>query len=345
MNNIFINFKNKIMSIITELIEAIKDNKKISIIIGAVVLIIIILLIIFGGKKANNLSGNLFNSGFSVSSGKTIYFLGYNNGMEDGIYKIKGKKKQKIADDYGYYLNIYGNHIFYIDSKDSNIVKLKTNGKDRKVLVENVDMKEITISGKYLYYFDDSYLYRINVNGENKKRILDKTLDYYQIVGNYIYYSYIDNGSYSISKVKIDGENNEKISEECGKSFWVNGNDIYYMYLNKKTENSSFMYELYKIGTNGKNKKKITEISDKLEPYTINFYNKMVYYTKRDDSGKIAIYKMDLKGKKETKVVDINGYATNINLHNDYVYYPDQNENGDIQIYRIKTNGKNKEGI
>ena len=57
------------------------------------------------------------------------------------------------------------------------------------------------------------------------------------------------------------------------------------------------------------------------------------------------ICKMDLKGKKETKVVDINGYTTSINIQDDWIYYPDQDDKGNVQMFRIKTNGSNKQSL
>ena len=96
---------------------------------------------------------------------------------------------------------------------------------------------------------------------------------------------------------------------------------------------------------NGKDKKKVADIGGNVDINTVNFNENAVYYTKEDENGDLAIYKLDLKGKNETKIVDIEGYSTNINLHDDWIYYPDEDENGDVQMFRIKTNGKDKQNL
>ena len=336
--------KHKTMLLLNKALNFFKARKKISISILLVLVLLIFAIIYKSNSKEENLSGNLNNLGFSVNFGKTTYCLGYKDGIADGIYKISGKNKTKISDDYGYYLNKSGNYIYYIDAIDNNIIRMKTNGKKKDIIVENVDTEIMTVVGDYIYYFDNSYFYRIKTNGENKKRISNKSLEMYQIVGKYIYYSYMDNGSYSIAKMKTDGENNQKIASECGKAFCVDGKHIYYICENNGNSNETF-YELYKMNKNGENKKQLAKIEGILDQSSINFYGNLVYYAKRDTEWKNAIYKIDLNGKNETKITDIVGYVTKINVNNNWIYYPDENNNNEVKIYRIKTNGTNKQEL
>lgn len=238
-------------------------------------------------------------------------------------------------------MNKSGKYIYYIDTREHNIVKIKDNGKGKEVIVEDVDNAAMTVVDNWIYYFDNSCLYRIKTNGENKKIISKKSIDSYQIEGNWIYYSYINDGKYVIAKMKADGEDITKIDLQAGKTFLVKGNNIYYICENNDTGN----YELYKMKTNGKNKKKIADITGSINEDIINFTEDAVYYAKRDENLNIAIYKMNLNGKSETKVVDIKGYITNINVHDNWIYYPDENDDGDVQMFRIKVNGENKEEL
>ncbi len=164
-------------------------------------------------------------------------------------------------------------------------------------------------------------------------------------MGNWIYYSYKNDGKYVIAKMKTDGEDNTRIDLETGKAFSVSGSYIYYIYESYNNENNEYYYELYRIKTNGNNKEKIIDISGNIDIDTVNFNENAVYYTKIDENENLGICKIDLKSKEETKIVDVQGYSTKINLQDNWIYYPDEDENGDVQMFRIKTNGEDKQNL
>ncbi len=92
----FISLKNKLISNFIDLknktIPFIKTYKAISIIaLIALVVVMALLIIIFDKKEIGNTSGNLNNLGFSVDKGGWVYYLGYNQGVSDGIYRVKRK--------------------------------------------------------------------------------------------------------------------------------------------------------------------------------------------------------------------------------------------------------------
>ena len=345
MKEKLLNLKNKLVSFFMKIGSLVKTNKIVLISIVAIALLLIIAIIVLGStKKIDNTIGNLKNLGFSASNGKDIFYVGYKQGATDGIYKIQGKNKVKISDDYGYYLNLVGNDIYYIDAIDNNIMKMATNGKDKQIIIENVDVALMTVKNGYIYYFDNSYFYRVKTNGENKQRISNKTLDNYQIIENAIYYSYLEDGNYSIYKMDLDGENNKKIQTECGKEFCVISKSIYYIY--EKNESSITTHELYKMSTKGENKNKLADISGLLDLSTINFSRNGIYYAKRDGIRGLGIYKLELNGKSETKIIDVKGYSTKINVNGNSIYYPDTDESGILQVFTINKNGKgNKETL
>lgn len=352
MKYIIINLKNKIVSLFenikNRIMPFIMKNKLIASAIAVVLLVVILVAIISCSTKGTeNTIGNLNNLGFSVKSGNWIYYLGYNEGNADGIYRVKenGNKKEKVSDSYGYYLNESGSYIYYLDSQESNLVKIKKNGEDKEVIVTDVDYARITVSDNWIYYFKNSSLYRIKTNGENKQKISNKSIENYQVVGNWIYYSYYNDGEYIISKMKTNGEDINKIDSKAGKVFFVDGKTIYYINQEYNKESLTNTYKLYKIGTNGKNKEKIIDINGKVDVDTINFDGKYIYYAKINEENEFGIYKIKINGKNESKIVSIEGYSTSINIHQNWIYYPDQNDDGEIEIYRIKTNGKDKQSL
>lgn len=330
-----IDVKNKMQPLILK-------NKKLSIIVLTAVIIVVLAILVMPTKKEiGNTNGNLENSGFSVTAGKWVYYFGYNQGSSDGIYKIKGNKKEKISEDYGMYLNKVGKYIYYLDAKEDSIVRIKENGKNKEVIIKNVDKSLVTVTNNWIYYFDNSCLYRVNTEGENKKILSKKFIENYQVVDDWIYYSYINDGHYVMAKMKTDGDKASKINTEAGKSFFIMDKEIYYIYENYEEEK----YELYKMKTNGKNKKKIADINNTIDLSIVNFTENDVYYVKKNEDLELAIYKMDLKGKKETKIVDVKGYTTSINIQGDWIYYPDQDDNGNVQMFKIKTNGDKKQSL
>lgn len=341
--NLWINIKNLIKKFV-------KENKKLDIIsIVALIVIIACAIIISNKTELGNTSGNLNNSGFSIEKGGWVYYLGLKDSNTDGIYRIKSNsdKKEKVSSDYGLYLNEADNFIYYLErnSGNYNIVKMKTNGEYKETVIKDVDTAKVTVAKNWIYYFKDSNFYRAKTNGEEKQILSKKSIENYEVVKNWIYYSYINDGKYVIAKMKTDGDNVTKIDIDSSNVFFLENNNIYYIYESYSENNQQYNYELYKVKTNGKNKEKIADIGTNVQLESINFDGNKIYYTKTDDNGKLAIYTIKLNGKDEKKIVEIKGFSTLLNIHDEWIYYTDLNENSDSEMFRIKTNGKNKQSL
>ncbi len=337
--------KEKIVKLKNKFIELIKKNKILSIIIAALILIILVVIIVVCTRtQEGNTTGNLINLGFSVQKGGWTYYLGFSDSTNDGIYKINssGNKKEKISDDYGLYLNKSGNYLYYIDlnSDEYNIVRIKTNGEDKQIVEQDVDLAKVSVIDNWIYYFKDNKLYKVKTDGSDKQILLDRSITNYQIEGEWIYYSYRSNGKYIIAKT--DGEDTQRIDSDASSTFFVDGKNIYYIYENYNTDDDTYSYELYKVETDGENKEKIADISGQVDTLGVNFDGKYLYYTKTDEEDNVAIYKIRINGEEETKITDISTYSTNININNGWIYYTDINDDGDSDIFRIKTNGEDK---
>lgn len=333
-------FKNKMLTLISK-------NKVLSIAIISIIAILFVIIISISCKSnVGNTSGNLYNNGFSVEHNGILYYSEY-DGLLNGIYKVKGNKKTKISDDRGIYLNISGNNIYYMDLNNSNIVKMKLNGKNKKVIVKNVDLTKITLVDDWIYYFEQSSLYKIKTNGKGKKKLSTKLMKNYEIVGNWIYYSYMDDGKYVIAKVKTNGKSNKIVSEDVGKAFFLVGNNIYYIYEDYDFNNFEYKYQLYRMKQNGKNKSKVTDFNGEVEVDTINLNGNEIYYAKSNEEEKLGIYKIKLNGKNETKIADLNLHFTKLNLHDKWIYYMnvENSQEMKIQTYRIRTNGKDEQTL
>ena len=325
-----------------------KTNKNIWIITAIVIALLILTIILASNKsKIGNTSGNLTNLGFTVEEDGWVYYLGIKNDNSDGIYKMKenGKKKQKISDNSGMYLNKSSNFIYYLDTENYDIKRMKINGKDIETVVKDVDMDKITVIDNWIYYYKDSKFYREKTNGEDKQILSNKSIINYQIDEKWIYYSYVENKKYIIAKMKTNGENNEIIGDDLSKTFFVIKDKIYYVYENYDENEMEYNYEFYTIKSNGKDKKMIVNLGKDIDPDSINIDKNRIFYVKENDEGIKSIYSIGFNGKDERKIVDLNGTTTLININNGWIYYTDSNENMDSQMYRIRFDGKNKQDI
>lgn len=344
IKDFLVNLKNKIKKFIVE-------NKKLSITVGVILLLIITanIIVICNKTKIGNTSGNLTNSGFSVVKEGWVYYLGLNESNTDGIYKIKlnGNKKEKVSSDYGLYLNKSGEFLYYLDVTDGkyNIAKMKTNGENKEIFVEDVDNAKITIVDNWIYYFKKSNFYRAKINGEEKQILSKKAIENYEVSGTWIYYSYINDGKNVIEKMKTNGEDITKIDTDSSAVFFLDRNNIYYIYEHYNENEYEPVFELYKVKTNGKDKEKISDIGKNVYLENVNFDGDKIYYAKLNENNVLAIYSLTKNGKEESKIVDIQGNSTIINIHDGWIYYTDINDNGDSQLFRIKTNGKNKQSL
>lgn len=292
-----------------------------------------------------NTNSNLNNLGFVVKNNGWTYYVGYAQGQTDGIYKTKGNKNKKIIDDYSLYLNKSGKYIYYLDVKGEDIVRIKTNGENKEIIVEDVDLEKFIIKNNWIYYFDEAKLYKIKTNGKQKQIILEKSIENYEIDGDWIYYSYKNDGKHVISKIRTNGEENTKIDNDVGKTFFIKGNYIYYIYENYNYENYEYNYELYKVKTNGKNKQKVTDMPKDIYVDSINFNGDEIYYLSNNEKSNLAIYKMNINKTNHIEITEIKGYYTYINILDNWIYYPDVNDEGNDEMFRIETNGEDKESL
>ena len=341
MKEKIINFKNIIVNFC-------KGNKRNILIALAVILVLVIVLIIGTGKpKYGNTYGNLRNKGIVAEKGSQIYYIAFDEGNADGVYKIKknGKGKEKVSSEYGYYLNISGSYLYYISLEKEQLIKAKLNGSKSEVIAENVGSAPITVVDNWIYYFEGTNLFKIKTNGKKRTQLSNKAIENYQIVGNKIYYSYENDGKQVIAKMDLNGKNVVKIDEEAGREFFVTGNKIYFINEKYDMENYEYKYELYKMKTNAKKKEKVCDIAGGVDTHTINFTENALYYAKTVKDENMAIYSIKLNGKNETKITEVNTYSNAINIVEKYMYYLDENEDGNIQVYKIKINGQDKQAM
>jgi len=325
-------FKDSVLNFIKE--------RKFYCIIGAAILLVlltIILICAYAPKSVNNFSGNLINNGFALKIGNKIYYL-----KQDGIYKTNsdGDKKDRIFEGTTLYLNSDGKYLYFVEHTNGkyNLVKMKNNGKNKNIMLEDIDNKMITVEDKWIYYMQDDVFYKIKTNGKDKMKILSKDIETYQIDGDDIYFTYRNNVDCIIAKIKTNGTEIMELENDCNSNFYVKGNKLYYIKEVYNSEKYEYEYTLCQMKVNGEKKQEIIKLPNTIKQ--INMLDDGIYYLTTEDYTKYELYKMDYKGKNINKITET-GFNTKINVINKDVYYMDLTDGVNVNIYKINIKSAN----
>lgn len=183
---------------------------------------------------------------------------------------------------------------------------------------------------------DDGTLYQMDSNMNNFRKLSDDKVEFINAVGNYIYYvrknylkdksanGVLNSNDKGVYRINLNGKNIKLLYDEPSGMVNVHGNNVYYQHYNKE-EGISF----YSIGIDGKNEKKISNIS--IMP--ISIINHSLYYTLLESDH--YIHKMNLDTKADSIL-----YKGNCNapiICGEYLYYMSLDNN--YEIYRVSLEG------
>jgi len=173
-----------------------------------------------GGEDYLN---NLYKDDYFRAKLQDKYIIYWN---EKEIYKVdvNSGDKYKIKSGYIYPLvDVKGNFVYYINNEDFCLYRSNiSNGQNEKIsdIIINYgpdyDMGRFIIDKNYIFYtewisYDSCKIVRTDLNGKNKKVIVEKACDFI-IDDDYLYYfDSFDDGS--MYKIKLDGNEKVKIGE------------------------------------------------------------------------------------------------------------------------------------
>ena len=345
--------KENIAKILNSIKQIISANQALCKKVLAVIIIIITILVIascFRGTKYGNSSGNSSNVGLAVQEGKWIYYVEVDDDEPVGICrtKLNGKKTEKITDGYMYCLNIIDDYIYCLeydeDDEKNNLIKIKTNGKNKEILARDIDEGQIVAVEDWVYYYKNDKLYRVKLNGTDREEVSDKEITYYQIEGKWIYYIYEKEGSQYIAKMELDGEDTKRIAKTDSSEYealLVKGGKIYYI-MAEMNEEYDTDYSLYKMNKNGKKAEKICNLDTNIA--SINMQEDRIYYTVTEDYDSYMIKSIKYNGTDKTQIKK-SGMAININLVEDWIFFIGENEDNNFIMKMITTEGEKEKNI
>ena len=148
------------------------------------------------GSNVQQINDKKVASGYTVNiSDGWVYYYDEDENGEDCVYKFKtdGTQKEKIHAGRVDYMIVDGEWIYYASMyDDTSIYKMKTDGSEDQLVLEEDRISTLNLSGEWLYYAADNTdgetsLYRVKVDGTDKQELY-RNLDnpYFNVEGIYI---------------------------------------------------------------------------------------------------------------------------------------------------------------
>ena len=349
--------KEKLLNCFSTVKSIFSNNKSLVLKCIAALIIVIAVIVVLscfkGGSKINTIA-NSHNVGLVAKDGSWLYYVDVDDDEPAGIKKIKqnGKKSKNVADGYFYCLNVDDGYIYCIETDEkeqkSNLVKMKTNGKKKETLASNIDEDVINVVDKWVYYYKNGNLYRVNKSGEDRTKVSERDISYYHIDGKWMYYIYSKSGTDYIAKKNLDksklaDSNDEKIIKDSDAEFealYVKGKTIYYI---SSKMNKDYDYEstLYKVDKKGENSEKIHKLGTGVK--SINMQKDKIYYITTEDYDEYEIKSIKYNGTEE-ETIKKDEYASNINVTGKWITYLSEDDDDTI-IKMISTDGKKEKSL
>lgn len=237
------------------------------------------------------------NRGQALLDGQWYYgpLLSSDNYAKLGKFKTNNNHEKTLLLTTYYraeFITVHKGWIYYLyyepKIKNSAIFKMRISGSDKQLVVSPKEKYSID----YMFIYDDNIYYtenrlttgsfiRIDLNGNNKKTILNKQISYPYIIDDKLFY--LDNNN--LLRLNIYDLNNGQDQ--------VLVNDIVYMYcidnnciVYQSAENSKTVIKRYDLLT--KNRK--TLINE--NTYGLALWENVIYYCNEEDNGRLYSYNL-----------------------------------------------------
>lgn len=185
-----------------------------------------------------------------VHNGK-LYCVDYHEKIFYSMNLDGTNKKAIVKDINPWFINIVGNHIYYVDSSRSAVISKisRVNLDGSSLITLNLDnTKRVNVFGNYIYYQDyvNGDIIRTNLDGTNKVTLVKNYAKCYSLyyLGDWIYTLYWDKNNegdeiLQLGRIKSDGSKKEKVIDipiweidiRCGKIYIISNS--FKMYIAK----------------------------------------------------------------------------------------------------------------
>lgn len=268
-----------------------------------------------------------------------VYYINYKGlNKNNCLYRIKkdGKTREQITEDTPTYVVFDGEYIYYSEYINKNnssnfaMYKIKSDGSEKQRIGDDHGIGLYKV-GNWIYYenVDDNFkIYRMSIDGGDKKLICgDSAVNYMNVVGNWIYYCNNDDNN-NLYRIKVDGGEKQKLNCDNSRNINIVGEYIYYSGMNEND-----IGVLYKIKTDGSEKKMLSDVDCSTSVEVKNGY---VYGCGYHSKG---VYKIKDDGT-DYKNININESVISLHTVGDWIYYIRFNSTDMTNnLYKMKLDG------
>jgi hypothetical protein len=160
------------------------------------------------------------------------------------------------------------------------------------------------IQENWIYYSDrnSDSLYKSRIDGSEKIKLSDDSVDEINVVGDWVYYRNQSSSVWrSIYKIRTDGTMRTQINHEQSDHITVVGDWIYY-------RNADDGFSLYKIKTDGT---ELTKLSEE-KFHGLDIEGDWIYFASMEDEGR-KLYRIQTDGTEKTPISDNYAYRHSVN--------------------------------
>ncbi|MEG0641323.1 MAG: DUF5050 domain-containing protein [Clostridium sp.] len=284
--------------------------------------------------RFGNTLSNIANNGLAAINNEDIYFVNVYRGED--LYRVCGKMYSQITEDKVRGINIIGDTIYYTTLL-SELKSININGENKKVILEGL-VENVIVCEDYIFYINvlDNYsIYRYNIKNNEIQKISSDICDKINISNDNIYYiKCSDNLDWYGSGSICEID---KSGQESRILLDTNANCIIYDNGYIFFTSEEFSYKLCRMNILTR---EIQEIS-KDSVGSFNIVDSVVYYSNLSDEGKL--YKLRLDDMIATKISD--DMPEDINIVGEYIYFANAAYGYPYRLYRMKLNGEEKQMI
>ena len=299
-----------------------------------------------------NSGGNIVNGGLIDTDGEYIYFSSRTDGGK--LYRARpdGSERSKLVDEEARYINVVGEHIYYVAMEDpisvysemddeyvlvdvyGPIVRVNLDGSGRTV-ISGDSARYLQVSGEWLYYTNlgqyPYHLYRINLDGSNRTLLSSQSVRKFVVQDDWIYYKGLVDHHTGLFRIKTDGSQAGKLYDDNNYYLNVMGNRVYFIGDIIPTCAWVGGLSLYNLDIDGTS---LFQVGD-IEPMYLNaagnwlfFYDGQIKKTKPDGSGEVVLAADD---------------CTALFVIKPWLYYTNRADDG--RLYRVGIDGSGRKRI
>lgn len=275
-----------------------------------------------------NTSGNLYNAGLFCESNGTVFFA--NPDDHNRLYSMDsdGSNLSKVCNDSAMYINADSNYIYYVRDNDksndeiygffsfhnNSLCRIDRDGKNLTVLDE-APCLYASLIGNYIYYLhydteSATTLYKIKIDGTERKKLSNQYQFTCNSVGQYFYYNDMFSDG---SIVQYDtATDTASVIYHCNSYKPIVTNDANCFYLDVDQNNA-----LVHVNLNAGTPTVLT--TDSIDLY--NVYGSNIYYQTYDTNNNPALCMIRDDGSEAKMLMP--GTFQCINVTSYYIYFTD----------------------